>query len=205
MPPPGEPDDVELMRRFQGGDGSAFDALVRRHLHFVVRHARRYFTDAASSEDVAQEVFLRLYRSRDRFRDAGNFLGWLATITRRAALNELRTRRRKHWRPASTVAEATRRQEWRGDGTGADDPADPLLRAERESAVIAAIERLPERQRIALWLQRFEGWDLPAVGTALELSVPAVKSLLFRARESLMTELEAFVKDPHPLAPRRLP
>ena len=63
-------DDFELMRRFQQGDEAAYEALVRRHLAFVIRHARRFVGDHSSAEDVAQDVFLRVFRSRDRFRKA---------------------------------------------------------------------------------------------------------------------------------------
>ncbi|MGE3165137.1 MAG: RNA polymerase sigma factor [Planctomycetota bacterium] len=193
------PDDAALMRLFQAGDTGAFDALVRRHLAFVVRHAARYVRDESAAEDIAQEVFLRLYSSRDLFRDESNFLGWLATIASRLALNELRTRRRKHWRSRSSVGDDAGHA-WLPGGEAAPPEAE-TLREEEIAAVRAAMERLPQKQREALWLQRFEGWDLEAVGVALELSVPAVKSLLFRARSALATELEGFLEG-RPSAPQ---
>lgn len=183
-------DDLALMRLFQAGDEVAFEALVRRHLSFVVRHAARYVRDESAAEDVAQEVFLRLYTSKELFRDESNFLGWLATIASRLALNELRTRRRKHWRSPNS-----RRDDFENawlPGQQAGQPDSELLRLEEIEAVRAAIDRLPSNQREALWLQRFEGWDLDAVGAALGLSSSAVKSLLFRARNALAAELEAF-------------
>ena len=196
-------EDVELMRLFQGGDETAFDRLVSRHMTFVVRHARRYLGDANGAEDVAQEVFLRLFRSRDMFRDGRNFGGWLATITSRLALNELRTRRRKHWLPASTLGDGNVGREWRSGEPEVPEPAAEALRRERIDAVHQALARLPERQREALVLQRFEGWDLTSVGEALGLSVPAVKSLLFRARAALAKELEAYLNDRKPMSPGR--
>ena len=153
---------------------------------------------------MAQEVFLRLYRSGDLFRDGHNFLGWLATITSRLALNELRTRRRKHWLPRSTVeGDNLGEGGLRPQGSGPADPVEALLKQERIRAVRDAVGRLPERQRAALWLQRFEGWDLEQVGAALGLSIPAVKSLLHRARASLARELNGYLGEPKPVSPGR--
>ena len=196
------------MRAFQSGDESAYDTLVRRHLAFVVRHARRYLHDESSAEDVAQEVFLRLYRSGHLFRTGTNFLGWLATITSRLALNELRTRRRKHWVARSTLEGDLTDGEWKPHGEHSEDPSSDILRDERILAVQEAIGRLPERQRLAIWLQRFEGWELQEVGEALGLTIPAVKSLLHRARASLGKELETYMRDPNeagidPAEPKR--
>ena len=86
---PRSADDLDLMARFQEGDTEAYEVLVRRHLALVVRHARRYVGDEAGAEDVAQEVFLRLYNSRDRFREPKNFTGWLVTITTRRPLSTI--------------------------------------------------------------------------------------------------------------------
>jgi len=178
------------MARFQGGDRHAYETLVRRHLELVIRHARRYVGDDASAEDVAQNVFLRLFRSRERFREAKNFSGWLVTITTRLALNELRTRRRKRWVTRGREDASEREPEWRVAGSGIDPPDEPLLREERIAAVRSALARLPDHQRQAILLQRFEGWDLTRIGETMELSVPAVKSLLHRARRALETMLE---------------
>jgi len=178
-------DDLELMQRFQDGEVTAYEVLVRRYLDLVVRHARRYIHDLAGAEDVAQDVFVRLYRSRDRFRDPSNFRGWLVTITGNIALNELRTRRRKRWVPRSSLEADDPEQEWRPGSAGVEAPEEPTLRAERREAVRAALARLKDNQRQAILLQQYEGWDLEQIGAAMDLSVPAVKSLLHRARRSL--------------------
>ncbi|MEM7165262.1 MAG: sigma-70 family RNA polymerase sigma factor [Planctomycetota bacterium] len=189
-------DAASLMLRFQRGDEGAYEQLVREHLGFVVRHARRYLHDDSAAEDVAQEVFLRVYRSPHLFREASNFQGWLATIASRLALNELRTRRRKHWRARSTLRDdhADQRSEdsrdWRPGVNESEAPDEQVLREERMELVHEAIGQLPEKQRQALWLQRFEGWDLQQIGETLQLSVPAVKSLLHRARAALLKELQ---------------
>lgn len=187
---PPSADDLELMARFQAGDRDAYETLVRRHLDLVLRHARRYVGDEASAEDVAQNVFLRLYRSRERFREAKNFSGWLVTITARLALNEIRTRRRKRWVTRGRDENPEVEPRWRVAGGGIEPPEEPVLRQERVAAVRSALARLPENQRQAILLQRFEGWDLTRIGEAMELSVPAVKSLLHRARRALEAMLE---------------
>ncbi|MCI0652197.1 MAG: sigma-70 family RNA polymerase sigma factor [Planctomycetes bacterium] len=198
--------DVACMRRFAAGERAAFEELVRAHLPFVVRHARRYTGDDGAAEDVAQEVFLRLYRSARLFRDGRNFRGWLLTIATRIALNELRTRRRKHWRAASGAAidmEETSAEgaggaapgAWRPIALSDTDPEERALRSEALEMLHAAVARLPERQRHALWLQRFEEWDLERIGAAMDLSVAAVKSLLFRARATLLEELTPYLAE----------
>ena len=189
----GSSDDLELMRRFQEGDTRAYEVLVRRHLDLVVRHARRYVSDLAGAEDVAQEVFLRMFRSRDRFRDPNNFRGWLVTMTSRIALNELRTRRRKRWVARSTLEADDPSQEWRPGSAGSEAPEEATLREERVEAVRQAISQLPDDQRQAILLQHFEGWDLRQIGDAMDRSIPAVKSLLHRARRALEALLDSSI------------
>lgn len=193
-----EVDDEELMRRFQGGDTSAFDMLVERNLDAVVRQARRYVKDLAGAEDVAQDVFLRIWKSRDRFREAISFRGWISKMTTRIALNELRTRTRKRWRPRSSLSsdpDAVVGVDWVGGSDRSIDPSQGLLQGERVKAVQEAIERLEEPARQAILLQNFEGWSVTRIAETLGLTVPATKSVLFRARRKLLSELENYMND----------
>lgn len=193
-----EVDDEELMRRFQGGDTSAFDMLVERNLDAVVRQARRYVKDLAGAEDVAQDVFLRIWKSRDRFREAISFRGWISKMTTRIALNELRTRTRKRWRPRSSLSsdpDAIVGVDWVGGSDRSIDPSQGLLQGERVKAVQEAIERLEEPARQAILLQNFEGWSVTRIAETLGLTVPATKSVLFRARRKLLSELENYMND----------
>lgn len=193
-----EVDDEELMRRFQGGDTSAFDRLVERNLDAVVRQARRYVKDLAGAEDVAQDVFLRIWKSRDRFREAISFRGWISKMTTRIALNELRTRTRKRWRPRSSLSsdpDAVVGVDWVGGSDRSIDPSQGLLQGERVKAVQEAIERLEEPARQAILLQNFEGWSVTRIAETLGLTVPATKSVLFRARRKLLSELENYMND----------
>ncbi|MEE2857987.1 MAG: RNA polymerase sigma factor [Planctomycetota bacterium] len=193
-----EVDDEELMRRFQGGDTSAFDMLVERNLDAVVRQARRYVKDLAGAEDVAQDVFLRIWKSRDRFREAISFRGWISKMTTRIALNELRTRTRKRWKPRSSLSsdpDAIVGVDWVGGSDRSIDPSQGLLQGERVKAVQEAIERLEEPARQAILLQNFEGWSVTRIAETLGLTVPATKSVLFRARRKLLSELENYMND----------
>lgn len=192
---PEQPTDADLMTRFQAGEVDAYETLVRRHLAFVLRHARRYVSDSASADDVAQDVFLRLYRSADLFREPTNFKGWLATMTSRLALNEIRTRKRKRWVARSTVTADGTADEWTPGNSSETQPPDQVLRDEQVALVREALQKLPARQREALYLQRFEGWDLEQLGEAFAMSIPAVKSLLHRARGTLMKLLEPYMRD----------
>ncbi|MDE0959341.1 MAG: sigma-70 family RNA polymerase sigma factor [Planctomycetota bacterium] len=191
-------DDELLMRRFQQGDSDAFETLVRTNLDFVVRHARRYVKDLAGAEDVAQAVFLRVWSSRDRFREAISFRGWIAKITTRIALNEIRTRKRKRWIPRSSLSsdpDVEAGSDWVGGSNRSIDPTQSLLNQEKEQAVRDAIERLEEPARQAIWLQNFEQWPVSRIAESLGLTIPATKSVLFRARKLLLSELKAYIDD----------
>ena len=191
------------MNRLAAGDADALDVLVRRHHGFVVRHARRYVNDGAAADDIAQEVFMRVLRFADQFRRDDNFRGWLATLTTRLALNELRTRKRKHWRSSGAV-ESDADFRWRSVSS-TELAEGEVLREERLSAVRQAIEALPESQRQALWLQRFEDFDLETIGSIMGLSVSAVKSLLHRARANLAEKLAPWnpLESGNPIEPRK--
>ncbi len=193
-----EEDDEALMRRFQGGESEAYEILVSRHLSFVVRHARRYIKDLAGAEDVAQMVFLRVWNSKDQFREAISFRGWIARITGRIALNEIRTRKRKRWTPRSSLSSsedgAEAGQDWVGGSDRSSDPAQDLLKEERIDAVRMAIDKLEEPAKQAIYLQNFENWSVARIAESLGLTVPAAKSVLFRARKKLQQDLSSFMQ-----------
>ncbi len=188
----GGPSDERLMELFRDGDGSAYEVLVHRHLDFVHRHARRFLGDSSGADDIAQEVFLRLHRSADRFREPTNFLGWLATMTSRLALNELRTRTRKRWTARSALDGEDPGRDWRPGAENGVEGVELSIEEERAELVRRAISELPERQQAAIWLQRFEGWSLDEIGDAMGLTIPAIKSLLHRARVALSLSLRPY-------------
>jgi RNA polymerase sigma-70 factor (ECF subfamily) len=178
-------EDVRLMLAFRDGDAAAFDALFGRWAGRLLRYLERMLRDAAAAEELAQEVFLRVFRARESYRPEARFSTWLYTIATHLALNELRRapRRLPH--------------------QSADDEAGPPLPAELPAAdavldarrVGEILERewplLPERQRSALWLAAVEGLSYAEVAAALETSEKSVKALVHRARVALAARVAA--------------
>jgi len=176
-------DDVRLMLALRAGDESAFDALFRRWSGPLLRYVDRMVRDAATAEELVQETFLRLYRARERYEPEARFSTWLYTIATRLALNELR--RPRHQNPHRS----TDQEDDEGNVLvlAADNPrADDVAHARRVGDTVEkALARLPERQRIALWLSAVEGLSYAEVAASLETSEKSVKALVHRARCAL--------------------
>lgn len=189
LPPaaPSEDDDVRLMLRLQAGDGAALGELLRRNAGRVLGLAFRYTGDRALAEDCLQETFLKVYQARDRYRPDAPFQAYLLRIASNVCLSHLRKKRN-----ISLDAGGE-------DGERTHDPADPgavrpgetLAQAEVAQRVRAAVEQLPDRQRLAILLNKFEGLDYQQVAEQLGLTVQATKSLLHRARMALKDVLVA--------------
>ena len=185
----GEPDDHELMRLAGGGDERALEALVERHQALVIGTVARMLGGPEGAEDIAQQVFVKVWQSAPRHRPEAKFTTWLLTIVRNLVFNEIRRRRRGFLQPFET--EDGNAPEIRDEGMR-DAPTELGDRELRE-AVDAAIASLPEAQRMAIILRRFEGMSYGDIAEVLKTSVPAVKSLLFRAREDLREKLKPFL------------
>ena len=186
-----ELEDVELMRLAGGGDERAFECLVERHQNLVVGTVAKMLGGVEGAEDIAQQVFVRVWQSASRYRPEAKFTTWLLTIVRNLVFNETRRRRRGFFQSFEN-----------DDGTVPDQPDTTMRDAaaqldEREvgEAVDAAIAALPEAQRMAIVLRRFENMPYEDIAEVLKTSVPAVKSLLFRAREDLRERLKPFLGD----------
>jgi RNA polymerase sigma-70 factor (ECF subfamily) len=175
-------DDVRLMLAFREGDASAFDELFRRWARPVLRYLARMVRDEAAAEDLAQEVFLRVHRARERYAPDARFSTWLFTIATRLALNELR-------RPARRSPHQSTHPDPDGPPVefAAETPgADAVAEARRGARVLeAALAELPERQRAALWLTAVEGHSYAEVAMQLETTEQSVKALVHRARVAL--------------------
>jgi len=181
-------EDVRLMRLVAGGDTAAFEQLVERHQSLVAGTVARMLGSNSDVEDIAQQVFIRVWKSAGRYVARAKFTTWLLKITRNLVFNEMRRAKRHPHLPVQIDPEA---EEIQLKDETASTPDVTLLQTELQQAIEKAITLLPETQRMALVLRRYEELSYDEIADVLDLSVPAVKSLLFRAR----TELRARLKD----------
>jgi RNA polymerase sigma-70 factor, ECF subfamily len=195
--------DQRLMRRFQKGDESAFEVLLHKFQAPVLSLVRRYLGSRSPGvDDVAQEVFIRIYRSKHTYEPKAKVGTWIFRITVNTCLNEIRRLRADKNRRLVGFTALFGDGEGGGESAGsafadlaAQTPPERLAAGEVAARVRAAIDRLPEQQRLAVVLSRYHGLSYEDVAAAMETSVPAVKSLLMRARENLKVDLEVFVRD----------
>jgi len=182
--------DLSLMRRIALGDTAALEELVEIHQHAVTGTVVKMLGNVADAEDVAQQVFVRIWRSAARYQPSAKFTTWLFTITRNLVFNEVRRRQRK---PAISLEEREEQHFAITSIDGEMKPDQSALHAELEAAVEAAIQRLPEKQRLAVVLRRYQELPYEEIGEILGLSIPAVKSVLFRARAQLKEDLQKYL------------
>lgn len=183
-------EDVAWMLAVKAGDEDAFEALVAKHQMRVVGTVAKMLGGERDAEDVAQQVFLRVWQSAPRYEHGAKFTTWLLTITRNLVFNELRRRRRSRLVDLDPGDEP--------GGREFPDPHNPTpsraaLGAELEAVVAAAIAALPEAQRLAVVLRRYEEMPYEEIAKVLGTSVPSVKSLLFRARTELKERLAPYL------------
>jgi RNA polymerase sigma-70 factor (ECF subfamily) len=184
-------EDVHLMSLVGGGDTSAFEQLIERHQALVTGTVARMLGSNSDVEDIAQQVFIRVWRSAPRYKHRAKFTTWLLKITRNLVFNELRrTKRHPHvpFQPPDAPAEELPIKDDVIPG-----PDTSLLQNELQHAIENAIARLPEAQRMALVLRRYEELSYEEIADVLDLTVPAIKSLLFRARTELRTRLNKYL------------
>ena len=189
-----ESSDAAVMLRVAAGDEAGFNYLVGKYHRAMISFLFRMVHNQAVAEELAQEVFLRVYRSRESYRAEAKFTTWLYRIATNLAVNHARDTR--HERSASTVYLDAPDEE---SGT-TPDVADStpsveqsILRDERMAAIRAHVMALPERQRMAVLMHKYQGMDYRQIGDVLKLSESATKSLLFRAYQTLRDKLKDFV------------
>ncbi len=175
--------DVALMLRVKDGDEDAFRQLIERHQRVVINVIHRAIGDAWEAEDLAQRVFLQVYRSAGRYQPTAKFTTWLFTITHNTIRNEYRRRSRHATESIEAMPEGV---ELRAQGT---DPAREVAERELQQRIREAVQELPDAQRTAVILCRFEGQSYEEIAAVLGCSVAAVKSLLHRARQTLKEQL----------------
>ena len=186
--------DVALMLRINAGDEDAFRELIERHQRAVISVIYRALGDAWESEDLAQRVFIQVFRSARRYQPTAKFTTWLYTITHNAIRNEYRRRGRHAAESfdALTQPGATGEPGAQLADPQAIDPGQIVIERELQEQIQAAVQLLPETQRTAVILCRFEGLPYEEIATVLNCSVSAVKSLLHRARETLKEKLRGY-------------
>lgn len=186
--------DVALMRRVQAGDVEAFAELQRRYSSRIFGYFCRQVRDRGEAEDLTQEVFLRLYRSRLRYEPKAKFATWVFHITQNVGRNALRSKRRHpcvHLDPESPTGKSL--MESSLVGRPSDVPSRPLERREVAGVVRAAVAELAGRSRAALELHQFHDRSYAEVAAELDMTPKAAKSLLYRARNQLRVVLEPFM------------
>jgi RNA polymerase sigma-70 factor, ECF subfamily len=184
-------EDVRLMRLVGKGDTAAFEELIERHQALVAGTVARMLGSNSDVEDIAQQVFVRVWKSAGRYVARAKFTTWLLKITRNLVFNELRRTKRHPHVPVHGEAQSEA-PPLRDESSQAPDAA--LLESELQQAIENAITILPETQRMALVLRRYEDLSYEQIAETLDLSVPAVKSLLFRARTELRERLKDYLE-----------
>ena len=184
-------EDVRLMRLVAGGDTVAFEQLVERHQTLVAGTVARMLGANSDVEDIAQQVFIRVWKSAGRYVARAKFTTWLLKITRNLVFNEMRRAKRHPHVPVQIEPEV---EEILLKDEAMATPDAILLEAELQGAIEKAIALLPEMQRMALVLRRYEELRYEEIADVLDLSVPAVKSLLFRARMELRERLKNYLE-----------
>ena len=179
------------MRQVAQGDTEAFRLLIETHQARVVGTVAKMLGDEMVAEDIAQQVFIRVWKSAGRYHPTAKFTTWLFKITRNLVFNELR-RRKRH--PATPLQQEEEERYFQPPDATTLSPGDSLLDAELNDAIQLAIDALPEMQRMAIILRRYEEMPYEELGVVLGLSVPAVKSVLFRARAELRLRLRKYLE-----------
>jgi len=183
-------EDVRLMELVSHGDTSAFETLVERHQSLVGGTVAHMLGSNSDVEDISQQVFIRVWKSARRYVPRAKFTTWLLKITRNLVFNELRRSKRHAHVPLQTDPGA---EEFPLKDEKNPAPDASLLETELRQAIDDAIAQLPESQRMALILRRYEQLSYEEISEVLDLSVPAVKSVLFRARTELRARLSKYL------------
>jgi len=186
--------DAAVMLRVAAGDEGSFNYLAQKYHRAMIHFLFRMVRNQAVAEELAQEVFLRVYRSRESYRAEAKFTTWLYRIATNLAVNHARDTR--HERAAQTLyLDAPDEESGTTPDVADDEPSveQRLMRDERMAAIRKHVMALPERQRMAVLMHKYQGMDYRQIGEVLKLSESATKSLLFRAYQTLRDKLKEFV------------
>jgi RNA polymerase sigma-70 factor (ECF subfamily) len=187
--------DAALMLRVKRGDMQAFEELADKYKQPIVNMMYRMLHDFDEAEDLAQNVFVRVYQSAGRYEVSAKFSTWIFTIARRLCLNEIR-RRGRH--PAESLESSQSDSEEHAprqfEDVKSSSPPDAFLQGELIQKIEEALAQLPEKQRLAIALCRQEELSYDEIAKVVGCSVPAVKSLIHRGRETLKDKLKPYLQ-----------
>src|SRR5437667_3447589 len=184
-------EDVRLMQLVGRGDTGAFEELIERHQSLVAGTVARMLGSNSDVEDIAQQVFIRVWKSARRYVPRAKFTTWLLKITRNLVFNEMRRSKRRGHVPLQSEPGGEDHPPLKDETNRAPDAS--LLESELHQTIEEAIMHTPESQRMALVLRRYEQLSYEQIAEVLDLSVPAVKSVLFRARTELRSRLSKYL------------
>lgn len=190
----GQMDDAAIMLSVRDGNMAGFDYLIQKYRKPIIHFMYRMVHNQAIAEELSQEVFLRVYRSRETYRAEARFSTWLYRIATNLGVNYARDTKRE--RTASTVYLDENDSETGMTPDVADTTPSAearLVQRERLNAIRQHVLALPERQRMAVLMHKYEGMDYKQIGDVLKLSESATKSLLFRAYQTLREKLKSFI------------
>jgi RNA polymerase sigma-70 factor, ECF subfamily len=187
--------DVQLMLDVKAGDEQSFELLLRKYRTPLVNFLYRMVRDTAAAEDLAQEVFLRVYRARQEYAPSAKFTTWMFRIATNLALNSMRDNRHRKMEISMDQSVDTGEEEQRPLEVPDRVPTveQELVARCRAELILKAIHSLPEKQRAAVLLHKYQELDYGEIARVLECSESALKSLLFRAYETLRVELAPLV------------
>ncbi len=184
----------DLMARIAKGDADAFELLVHRHQTSVLNLIYRFIGDRTQAKDLAQEVFIKVWQAAKTYRPEAKFTTWIYRIATNVCFNELKSARRRRW--FQFLRFGDQHEETIEDTfvDGSPSPEDLLLAKERSRQISDALQSLPENQRMALVLKRYDDLSYQEIAQILGCSVSAVESLLVRAKKTLQEKLKILGK-----------
>jgi RNA polymerase sigma-70 factor (ECF subfamily) len=188
------PPSEELMAKIAEGDEDAFEILVNRHQTSVLNLIYRFIGDRTQAKDLAQEVFIRVWQSAGSYQPKAKFTTWVYRITANLCFNELKSARRKKWFSFNRSDEDGEHTFEETLADSAPSAEDLLLEKERSRQISDALQCLPENQRMALILKRYDALSYQEIAQVIGCSVSAVESLLVRAKRTLQEKLKNYEK-----------
>ena len=186
--------DAALMLRFKKGEAQAFELLFSRHLRGIVNFAYRFVRNREAAEELAQEVFLRVYEAAASYRAEAKFTSWIYRIATNVCLNEIRKPRFRALHRSLDTDPTDCMDKY--DEPGKNDQPDKLLHVEAISRILKdALDQVPEKQRVAFILNKYQELSYSEVAEAMRISEKAVKSLIHRAKETLALRLKPLLPE----------